>query len=139
MNAFYQASGRQKFDCDFKSSALIALTDPSSSSCTYPGAEADVDTSNTWCVAKPTANDNILQSNIDFACQKTNCDPIKEGGLCFNPNTLMHHASYAMNSYYQLSGRDAASCDFNNSAMIVTSNPGYGTGCYYASALPLQI
>lgn len=68
-----------------------------------------------------TASDEILQSNIDFACRQTNCDPIKQGSLCFNPNTLMHHASYAMNNYYQLSGKVAGSCDFQNSAMIVTS------------------
>lgn len=86
-------------------------------------------------MAKPTASDDILKSNIEFACGQTNCGPIEEGGLCFKPNTLAHHASYAMNNYYQLSGKVAGSCGFQNSAMIVTSNPG-NTSTFY---LPFQM
>ncbi|XP_044495628.1 glucan endo-1,3-beta-glucosidase 2-like isoform X2 [Mangifera indica] len=124
MNAYYHASGSLKFDCNFNSSRFIALTDPGSSSCSYP--------ENLVC----TASDEILQSNIDFACRQTNCDPIKQGSLCFNPNTLMHHASYAMNNYYQLSGKVAGSCDFQNSAMIVTSKAAIQAMILFAILLP---
>ncbi|KAL9455784.1 hypothetical protein AB3S75_005082 [Citrus x aurantiifolia] len=78
-------------------------------------------------------NDSALLSLTDpnFACQKVDCSPIKSGGACFNPNTLMHHASFAMNLYYQNNGKTAASCDFNNSGLIVAANdPSFGSCTY---------
>ncbi|KAH9797673.1 hypothetical protein KPL71_005944 [Citrus sinensis] len=101
VNMYYQSMGRHKWDCDFNDSALLSLTDPR--------GNAEVDT-------------ELLQSNIDFACQKVDCSPIKSGGACFDPNTPMHHASFAMNLYYQNNGKTAASCDFNNSGLIVAAN-----------------
>ncbi|KAH9749356.1 hypothetical protein KPL70_005345 [Citrus sinensis] len=114
INMYYQSMGRHKWDCDFSDSALLSLTDPR--------GNAEVDTERTWCVAKPATSDQLLQSNIDFACQKVDCSPIKSGGACFDPNTPMHHASFAMNLYYQNNGKTAASCDFNNSGLIVAAN-----------------
>ncbi|XP_060669758.1 major pollen allergen Ole e 10-like [Ziziphus jujuba] len=87
----------------------------------------------TWCVAKPSANDNELKNNIRFACEHTvptDCDAINQGGPCYNPNNLFHHASFAMNSYYQEAGRHQWNCDFLNSALVAISDPSLGS-CVY--------
>ncbi|TKY58972.1 Glucan endo-1,3-beta-glucosidase [Spatholobus suberectus] len=38
MNAYYQASGRHDFDCDFGHTGVITYSDPSYETCTYPNA-----------------------------------------------------------------------------------------------------
>ncbi|ESR55558.1 X8 domain-containing protein [Citrus sinensis] len=35
MNLYYQAKGRNRWNCDFRNSALIVTTDPSYSKCVY--------------------------------------------------------------------------------------------------------
>uniref|UniRef100_A0A5B6YJG8 Putative Carbohydrate-binding X8 domain superfamily protein n=1 Tax=Davidia involucrata TaxID=16924 RepID=A0A5B6YJG8_DAVIN len=35
MNLYYQSRGRNRWNCDFRNSALIVMTDPSYSSCVY--------------------------------------------------------------------------------------------------------
>ncbi|KAL0303692.1 UNVERIFIED_CONTAM: Major pollen allergen Ole e 10 [Sesamum radiatum] len=35
MNSYYQAKGRNDFNCDFSGTGLITLTDPSTGGCTY--------------------------------------------------------------------------------------------------------
>ncbi|XP_027347809.1 glucan endo-1,3-beta-glucosidase-like [Abrus precatorius] len=84
-----------------------------------------------WCVPKPATTDAVLQANIDYVCSSgVDCGPIKDGGPCFQPNTVRAHASYAMNAYYQASGRHPSDCDFNHTGLISTTDPSYGT-CRY--------
>ncbi|XP_044495629.1 glucan endo-1,3-beta-D-glucosidase-like [Mangifera indica] len=88
----------------------------------------------TWCVAKPSSSDSELAANIEYACNHINgcgCDVIKEGGPCFLPNTLLNHASVAMNLYYQFNGRNTWNCDYKGSALTTTTDPSYGP-CQYA-------
>ncbi|EOY27759.1 Carbohydrate-binding X8 domain superfamily protein, putative [Theobroma cacao] len=148
MNYYYQALGRHTWNCDFGGSALITISDPSYGSCQY-GWEMGVAEvaqwtgrislliviDKTWCVAKPSSNNTALASNIDFACSQLgnlglSCDMIKEDGICFNPNTLINHASVVMNSYYHAFGRNIWNCDFSGSALITISDPSYGS-CQY--------
>ncbi|KAJ7968890.1 glucan endo-1,3-beta-glucosidase-like [Quillaja saponaria] len=87
---------------------------------------------NTWCVAKPSTIDAELSSNIEYACnQLRDCYLIQEGGSCYNPNTLINHASVVMNLYYQSNGRNNWNCDFRGSGLIVGTDPSYGA-CKYA-------
>ncbi|KAJ0018011.1 hypothetical protein Pint_10031 [Pistacia integerrima] len=88
----------------------------------------------TWCVAKPSSSDAELAANIEYACSNINgdgCNIIKKGGPCYLPNTLINHASVAMNLYYEFNGRNAWNCDYKGSALTTTTNPSYGT-CQYA-------
>ncbi|XP_044462606.1 glucan endo-1,3-beta-D-glucosidase-like [Mangifera indica] len=88
----------------------------------------------TWCVAKPSSSDAELIANIEYACRYISgdgCNIINEGGSCYLPNTLLNHASVAMNLYYQFHGRNTWNCDFKGSALTTTTNPSYGT-CQYA-------
>uniref|UniRef100_A0A5B7BRB7 Putative glucan endo-1,3-beta-D-glucosidase n=1 Tax=Davidia involucrata TaxID=16924 RepID=A0A5B7BRB7_DAVIN len=89
-----------------------------------------------WCVAKPSSSNGELTENIKYACDQVgwkNCAVIAEGGLCYHPNTLINHASVAMNIYYQYFHRNPWNCDFRNSGLTVMTNPSYG-GCKYEYA-----
>ncbi|XP_043808282.1 glucan endo-1,3-beta-glucosidase 3 [Manihot esculenta] len=131
MNLYYQFMGRHEEDCNFTNSALISLSDPSSGSCIYEsGGNLEAygkpynKTYETWCVAKPATEDDMLQENINFSCNHVDCSPIQDGGSCFSPTTLMNHAAFAMNLYYQSTGRGSNSCEFRGTGLLVTTNPG---------------
>ncbi|XP_057965729.1 glucan endo-1,3-beta-D-glucosidase isoform X2 [Malania oleifera] len=84
-----------------------------------------------WCVPKAGTSDAQLQANLDYACgQGINCSPIQPGGACFEPNTVASHAAYAMNLFYQTSGKNSWNCDFSQSAALTSTNPSYNA-CIY--------
>ncbi|CAL9098211.1 unnamed protein product, partial [Musa textilis] len=78
-----------------------------------------------WCVARADASAAALQANIDYACGSggANCKPIQDGGACFYPNTLLSHASYAMNAYYQAAGLHDFNCDFGHTGVLTSADP----------------
>ncbi|CAM6127777.1 unnamed protein product [Calypogeia fissa] len=86
----------------------------------------------TWCVAKSGVPPQSLQNALDYACGEggANCTAIQNSGPCWLPNTVLSHASYAMNSYFQKNGDDQASCDFKGLGQVTYVNPSYG-GCEY--------
>ncbi|BFG28075.1 hypothetical protein CerSpe_143490 [Prunus speciosa] len=65
-----------------------------------------------WCVAKPAAPQQALQSALDYACNYADCNPTKKGGSSYDPYRPAHHASFAMNAYYQKMGRNQRNCHF---------------------------
>lgn len=66
----------------------------------------------------------VLQANIDFVCgQGLDCGPIQAGGSCFFPDSVRAHAAYAMNAYYQATGRNLYNCDFGQTGKITTIDP----------------
>jgi len=77
-----------------------------------------------WCVARPTVPEPMLQRAMDYACGTGgDCNPIRPNGPCFVPNTLVAHASYAFNSYWQRTKILGGTCDFGGTAMIITVDP----------------
>ncbi|EFJ05513.1 hypothetical protein SELMODRAFT_49660, partial [Selaginella moellendorffii] len=78
-----------------------------------------------WCVAKPHADQAVLSKGLNFACGEggADCAAIQNGGACYNPPTLIAHASYAFNSYYQIKGRNYWNCYFQNAALLVVTDP----------------
>jgi hypothetical protein len=48
---------------------------------------------------------------------------IQKGGPCYYPDSLVSRAAVAMNLYYAYSGRHSWNCYFNNSALVVQSDP----------------
>ncbi|KAH7440010.1 hypothetical protein KP509_04G087600 [Ceratopteris richardii] len=93
-------------------------------------------TNASWCVAIPSTNPAQLQSALDYACGpgKADCSEIQDGNSCFNPNTLVAHASYAFNYYFHANNKAEGSCNFGGSATIVTKDPSY-SGCIYPGTL----
>ncbi|KAJ4975576.1 hypothetical protein NE237_000682 [Protea cynaroides] len=89
----------------------------------------------TWCVARPGVSQADLQNALDWACGlgKANCDPIQYGGSCFEPDTLLSHASYAFNNYYQQNGNSDIACNFGGTATVVTRDPSYGNCAFSTS------
>ncbi|KAL2343340.1 hypothetical protein Fmac_004625 [Flemingia macrophylla] len=97
------------------------------------GAKSVVGQGETWCVARSDATTEALQTALDYACGAgADCFPLQPEGLCFLPNTIQAHSSYAFNSYYQRRARAPGSCDFAGTATIATSDPSYGS-CVYPS------
>ncbi|XP_059637216.1 glucan endo-1,3-beta-glucosidase 12-like [Cornus florida] len=85
-----------------------------------------------WCVAKPHADEKVVQAVLDFCCGSggVDCREIYDSGKCFEPNKVHAHASYAMNVYYQMHGRNYWNCDFKGTGLVTFSDPSYGT-CRY--------
>ncbi|PIA41418.1 hypothetical protein AQUCO_02200080v1 [Aquilegia coerulea] len=86
----------------------------------------------TWCVAKPSSENWALLNNIDYVRnQGIDCSIFeREVCPCYKPNTLINHASVAMNLYYQKFGRNKWNCNFTNSGLITTTDPSYDN-CKY--------
>ncbi|KAH6830698.1 Carbohydrate-binding X8 domain superfamily protein [Perilla frutescens var. hirtella] len=89
----------------------------------------------TWCVARPGVSQVDLQEALDWACGmgKADCGPIQMGGPCFEPETLLSHASYAFNSYYQQNGNSDIACYFGGTAVLTQNNPSYAK-CDFATS-----
>ena len=79
----------------------------------------------TWCVARAGVPQADLQNALDWACGlgMVDCRPIQDRGPCFDPDTLVSHASYAFNSYYQQNGNSDIACNFGGTAAVTTNNP----------------
>ncbi|XP_024386814.1 glucan endo-1,3-beta-D-glucosidase [Physcomitrium patens] len=86
----------------------------------------------TWCVAKPGSSERDVANALNFACGEggADCGTIQPGGPCYNPNTLLSHASFAFNVYYQKMGRNYWNCYFGGTGVITITDPSYA-GCSF--------
>lgn len=89
-----------------------------------------------WCVANPSISSAALQAALDYACGpgKADCSLIQPGQTCFNPNTLVAHASFAFNSFYQLNRKAPGTCSFGGASHLTQQDPSYN-GCKYAGSV----
>lgn len=78
-----------------------------------------------WCVAKPHADEKVIQAVLDFCCGSggVDCREIYENGDCYAPDKIYAHTSYAMNAYYQMHGRNYWNCDFKGTGLVTFSDP----------------
>lgn len=85
-----------------------------------------------WCVAKPTVPQVVMQEAMDYACGSgADCKEIQVNGPCYQPDTLLSHASFAFNNYFQNKKKSGGTCDFGGTAMLVTADP--SKDLFYAS------
>ncbi|URE49754.1 X8 domain [Musa troglodytarum] len=93
----------------------------------------------TWCVARPGISQSDLQNALDWACGLggADCSLVQPGAACYHPDTLLSHASYVFNSYYQQNGNSDIACYFGGTAAVVRRDPSYGSCKYLSSELPL--
>ncbi|KAF5752838.1 putative Glucan endo-1 3-beta-glucosidase [Tripterygium wilfordii] len=80
-----------------------------------------------WCVAKPSVPSETLQLAMDYACGEggADCYEIMPQGSCFYPDTVVAHASYAFNSYWQKTKRNGGTCNFDGTAMLINADPSF--------------
>ncbi|KAL8533682.1 hypothetical protein ACS0TY_009905 [Phlomoides rotata] len=85
----------------------------------------DANSSTVFCVAKPGADDRLLQNGLNWACGpgQANCTAAQQGQPCYTPNTYQNHASYAYNDYYQKKHSSGGTCDFDGTATITSVDP----------------
>ncbi|KAJ9167894.1 hypothetical protein P3X46_019484 [Hevea brasiliensis] len=85
-----------------------------------------------WCIASSNASQLDLQSALDWACGPGNvdCSAIQPSQPCFEPDTLLSHASYAFNSYYHQNGASDVACSFGGVGIKVDKDPSYDN-CLY--------
>jgi hypothetical protein len=79
-----------------------------------------------WCIARSGASEKALQAALDYACGPAggaDCAPIQPSGLCYLPNTLAAHASYAFNSVFQRSRAAPGACNFAGTATTTLTDP----------------
>ncbi|KAL3845100.1 hypothetical protein ACJIZ3_002503 [Penstemon smallii] len=94
------------------------------------------DTANqTYCTAKEGADEKMLQAALDWACGpgKVDCSAMLQGQVCYEPDTVLAHATYAFDAYYHQMGKTPGSCDFNGVAAITTTNPSHGSCLFLGS------
>ncbi|XP_062189012.1 glucan endo-1,3-beta-glucosidase 12-like [Phragmites australis] len=89
----------------------------------------------TWCVARPGAPQEDLQNALDWACGPggADCSQLQPGGRCYQPDTLLTHASYAFNIFYQQNGNSDIACNFGGAGAIVKRDPSFGSCKFLAS------
>ncbi|KAM0852206.1 hypothetical protein ACQ4PT_051919 [Festuca glaucescens] len=89
----------------------------------------------TWCVARPGVPQEDLQNALDWACGQgaADCSPLQPGGHCHQPNTLLLHASYAFNIFYQQNGNSDIACNFGGAGSITKRDPSFGPCKFLAS------
>ncbi|KAL0321337.1 UNVERIFIED_CONTAM: Glucan endo-1,3-beta-glucosidase 12 [Sesamum radiatum] len=100
---------------------------------TSPATTAPASSGGSWCIASPTASQTALQVALDYACGYggADCSAIQLNAVCYDPNTVRDHASYAFNSYYH-KNPVPTSCVFGGTAQLTNTDPSHGS-CRYAS------
>ncbi|KAK1307323.1 Glucan endo-1,3-beta-glucosidase 12 [Acorus calamus] len=86
-----------------------------------------------WCVANPHAKVSDLQESIDSTCghRYVDCSAIQPNGPCYEPNTVVDHASYVFNLEWQEHKKEGVICDFGL-AFRVEVDPSHGN-CKFPS------
>ncbi|KAK6931619.1 Glycoside hydrolase family 17 [Dillenia turbinata] len=86
-------------------------------------------TNQTYCVAREGADLKLLQAALDWACGpgKVDCSPLLQGQLCYEPNNVVAHATYAFDAYYHNMAQAQGTCYFNGVAAITTTDPSHGS------------
>nr|DAD24780.1 TPA_asm: hypothetical protein HUJ06_026244 [Nelumbo nucifera] len=126
--------------------SLILITTPSQcpsfASPSNPNLESKADSGGSdgtkfWCAAKNNAEDSTLQTALDWACGAggADCRALQQGGPCYNPQDIQSMASYAFNDYALKNGLSNTTCNFGNSAAIVTLDPSKGSCVFPARSV----
>lgn len=105
------------YNLDFSGKGVVDMTDSNVTSLNG--------TTTTWCIASTKASEADLQNALDWACGPGNvdCSAIQPSQPCYEPDTLLSHASFAINSYYQQNGATDIACSFGGNGVKVDKNP----------------
>lgn len=111
----FYPGGTSVYNIDFSGKGNVDIT-PATNVSSSNGA---------WCIASSSASDADLKNALDWACGSGNvdCSAIQPSQPCFEPDSLVSHASYAFNSYYQQNGATDIACGFGGSGVKTNKNP----------------
>ncbi|KAJ4789836.1 hypothetical protein LUZ62_041082 [Rhynchospora pubera] len=89
-----------------------------------------------FCVANSSASVSALKQGLDWACGpgSANCSAIQPGQPCYQSDNIVAVASYAYNNYYHKTQASGGTCNFNNTAMLTTTDPSYGSCIFEGSS-----
>lgn len=89
-----------------------------------------------WCVVAEGANKTAVVEALSYACSQGNrtCELVQPGKPCFEPDSVVGHASYAFSSYWAQFRRVGGTCNFNGLATQIAEDPSYGS-CKYPSVI----
>lgn len=78
-----------------------------------------------WCVVAKGANVTAVVEALSYTCSQGNqtCDPIQSGKSCFEPDSVVGHASYAFSSYWAQFRSVGGTCYFNGLATQIAKDP----------------
>ncbi|XP_022996249.1 probable glucan endo-1,3-beta-glucosidase A6 [Cucurbita maxima] len=87
-----------------------------------------------WCMVSRGANKSEVAGALAWACLQGNktCEPIQKGGPCYEPDSLIRHASFAFSSYWAQFRKVGGTCYFNGLATQTIKDPSYGK-CMFPS------
>ncbi|MED6133606.1 hypothetical protein PIB30_029659 [Stylosanthes scabra] len=123
----FRYDGKPKFEVDFSGNGENKMP---------VEAKGVVYQESKWCVLKPfdkSLNMSYLPGSLSYACALGDCTSLGAGSSC-EKQSQDGSASYAFNSYFQISDQSVEACDFKGLATIVTDDPTNGT-CFF----PIQI
>lgn len=119
-------NGSKVYDIDLSGKTLESKLEPIPAAVDYKGKA--------WCVVAEGANVTAVAAALSFACSQGNgtCDPIQPGKACFEPDSVVGHASYAFSAYWAQLRTVGATCFFNGLATQTANDPSYGS-CKFPS------
>ncbi|KAL2924125.1 putative glucan endo-1 3-beta-glucosidase A6 [Bienertia sinuspersici] len=88
-----------------------------------------------WCVVDRMANDTELGSALRSTCSLLNgtCESaLGPGKHCYEPVSVVWHASYAFNAYWAKFRSSGVACYFGGLASLTPHDPSHGT-CHFPS------
>ncbi|KNA07432.1 hypothetical protein SOVF_171880 [Spinacia oleracea] len=99
------------------------------------GGNSTNSTEPTWCIASSNVTEADLKNALNWACGPgdVDCTAIQPSQPCYEPDTLVSHASFAFNSYYQQNGATDVACGFGGAGLKVSKDPSYDK-CLYLTA-----
>ncbi|XP_073392662.1 glucan endo-1,3-beta-glucosidase 1-like, partial [Physcomitrium patens] len=79
-------------------------------------------------IDNPASDPVTLENVFNFACgaDAEFCAAIQPGQSCYLPNTLVRHADWAFNSYWQKYKGAGASCSFDGAGVLTSTDPSFG-------------
>ncbi|KDP32593.1 hypothetical protein JCGZ_13143 [Jatropha curcas] len=87
-----------------------------------------------WCVVRREAGLMEVERELSTVCSQGNetCEALAPGNDCYEPISVIWHASYAFSSYWAQFRSQGASCYFNGLAKQTTTDPSHGS-CKFPS------